>query len=189
MASSEFDPSVPSGDVISSNPGGGGHLKKGDTVTLTVSKGAQVVPTPTPTPSPTPSPSATNSITPVTIISYVGLTSDQAQSELTAAGLVVNQKFAYSDTVAAGNVISQTPDGSAPVAPGSTVNIIVSQGTSSVFIPNIYSLSRSAATTELENLQLKVVVRKIGNGLHVTNVSPKVGTKVKRGSTVVITLG
>ena len=189
VASSEFDPSVPSGDVISSNPGGGGHLKKGDTVTLTVSKGAQVVPTPTPTPSPTPSPSATNSITPVTIISYVGLTSDQAQSELTAAGLVVNQKFAYSDTVAAGNVISQTPDGSAPVAPGSTVNIIVSQGTSSVFIPNIYSLSRSAATTELENLQLKVVVRKIGNGLHVTNVSPKVGTKVKRGSTVVITLG
>ena len=58
-----------------------------------------------------------------------------------------------------------------------------------VYIPNVYSLSRTDATTELENLQLKVVVRTIGAGKHVTNVSPKVGSKVKRGSTVVISLG
>ena len=189
LASSEFDPSVPAGEVISSNPGGGGRLKKGGTVTLTLSKGAVVVPTPTPTPTATPTPTTTGSTSPITIASYVGLTSDQAQSELTAAGLVVNQTFAYSATVPAGNVISQTPDGSSPVAPASTVNIVVSQGTASVFIPNVYSLSRNAATTELENLQLKVIVRKIGNGLHVTNVSPKVGSQVKRGSTVIITLG
>ncbi len=184
-----FDASVPSGKVISSSPGGGARLKVGGTVSLSISQGAQPVATPTPTPTPTASPTATGSALPITISSYVGLTSGQAQSELTADGLSVNQTFAYSDSVAAGNVITQSPDGSTPVLPGSTISIVVSQGTATVYIPNIYSFSRSAATTALENLQLKVLVRKIGNGKFVTNVSPKVGSKVKRGSTVVITLG
>jgi serine/threonine-protein kinase len=183
----EYDSGVPSGEVISSSPGGGAHLKKGSTVSVVISKGAQPIATPTPTPTPTPSDSA--SAAPVAINSYVGLTSDQAQSELTAAGMTVNQSFDYSDTVPAGSVISQTPDGTTPVAPGTTINLIVSEGSSSVYIPNVYSLTRLAATTELENLQLKVIVRKIGAGKHVTNVSPKVGSKVKRGSTVYITLG
>ena len=183
----QYDSEVPSGEVISSSPGGGAHLKQGATVSLVLSKGAQPIVTVTPTPTPTPSDSASS--TPVAINSYVGLTSDQAQSELTAAGLTVNQSFDYSDTVPAGSVISQTPDGTTPVTPGTTVNLVVSEGSSSVYIPNVYSLTRLAATTELENLQLKVVVRKIGVGNHVTNVSPKVGSKVKRGSTVYITLG
>ena len=181
----EYDSGVPSGEVISSSPGGGAHLKKGSTVSVVISKGAQPIATPTPTPTPSDSASAA----PVAINSYVGLTSDQAQSELTAAGMTVNQSFDYSDTVPAGSVISQTPDGTTPVAPGTTINLIVSEGSSSVYIPNVYSLTRLAATTELENLQLKVIVRKIGAGKHVTNVSPKVGSKVKRGSTVYITLG
>ena len=183
----EYDSGVPSGEVISSSPGGGAHLKKGATVSVVISKGAQPIVTPTPTPTPTPSDSA--SAAPVAINSYIGLTSDQAQSELTAAGMTVNQSFDYSDTVPAGSVISQTPDGTTPVAPGTTISLIVSEGSSSVYIPNVYSLTRLAATTELENLQLKVIVRKIGAGKHVTNVSPKVGSKVKRGSTVYITLG
>ena len=181
----EYDSGVPSGEVISSSPGGGAHLKKGSTVSVVISKGDQPIATPTPTPTPSDSASAA----PVAINSYVGLTSDQAQSELTAAGMTVNQSFDYSDTVPAGSVISQTPDGTTPVAPGTTINLIVSEGSSSVYIPNVYSLTRLAATTELENLQLKVIVRKIGAGKHVTNVSPKVGSKVKRGSTVYITLG
>jgi len=193
----QYDPNVPAGEILSSNPGGGGHLKKGSTVTAILSKGAMPIATPTPTPTPTPSPSPSDSSgtqtpdaqAPITINSYVGLTSDQAQSELTAAGLNVNQKFAYSDSIAAGDVISQSPDGSAPVLPGSTVTITVSQGPSTVFIPNIYSLTKVAATTELENLQLKVMVKRIGKGTHVIHVSPSVGTKVKIGSTVTITLG
>ena len=183
VASQEFDPTIPAGEVISSSPGGGGRLKKGDTVSLVLSKGAQVVATPKATPTPT------NTATSISIQSYVGLTSDQAQSELTADGLTVNQTFAYSDSVAAGNVISQKPDGTAPVPAGSTVTIVVSQGSLMVYVPNIYSLSRTDATTELENLQLKVVVSTSGTGNHVTSVSPKVGTRVKRGSTVTISLG
>jgi serine/threonine-protein kinase len=43
----------------------------------------------------------------------------------------------------------------------------------------------------LKDLKLKVVVKKIGKKAvkKVTSVSPKVGTKVKRGSTVTITVG
>ncbi len=181
----EYDSSVPAGDVISSNPGGGSRIKKGGTVALTLSNGAQPLPTAIPTPTPTP----TGKNAPITISSYVGLTSDQAQSELTAAGLVVNQIFSYSGTVATGTVISQSPDGSTPVPTGSTITIVVSEGTATVYVPNVYSLSRSAATAQLENLQLKVTVRNIGTGKRVTNISPAVGSKVKRGSTVVITLG
>jgi len=193
VGSQNYDPSIPAGEVISSDPGGGGHVKKGGTVSLTISQGQQPVPTPTPIPTPTPTPTATATATPtpspISIASYINKSGDQAQSELTAVGLTVKQTFGFSDTVAAGNVMSQNPDGSAPVDAGSTINIVISQGSSLVYIPNIYSLSRSAASTALENLQLKVVIRKIGNGKHVTNVSPKVGTQVKRGSTVVITLG
>ena len=181
VALKEFDASVPKGAVISSAPGGGAHLKVGGTVALTISAGAPVVPTPTPTP--------TATTTMVAISSYVGLTSDQAQSELTGAGLSVNQTFAYSGSVPTGNVISQSPDGTSPVPSGSSITIVVSQGSEKVFIPNVYSLSRNAATTALENLQLKVIVKVIGNGTHVTNISPKVGSSVKRGSKVVITLG
>jgi serine/threonine-protein kinase len=43
----------------------------------------------------------------------------------------------------------------------------------------------------LQDLQLKVVVKKLGTKKvkKVTNISPKVGTKVKRGSVVTITVG
>ena len=191
IAQKEFDQNVPAGAVISSSPGGGARLKSGGTVALTISEGAQVIPPTTPKPiqTSTSNPAGANSNAPIAIKSYVGLTSDQAQSELTAAGFTVNQSFAYSESVATGSVISQSPDGSAPVLPKSTVAIVVSQGSSNVYIPNVYSFSGSYATMQLENLQLKVVVRKIGLGKHVTDVFPKVGTKVKRGSTVVITLG
>jgi len=185
VAVKEFDSSVVKGEIISSAPGGGARVKVGATVALTVSAGAHLVSSPTS--NPTPSPTASTGM--VSISSYVGLTSDQAQSELTGAGLSVNQTFAYNASVPIGNVISQSPDGTSPVPSGSSITIIVSQGSEKVFIPNVYSLSRSAATTALENLQLKVIVRVIGNGTHVTNISPKVGSSVKRGSKVVITLG
>ena len=201
VSASEYDSAVPAGEVISSIPGGGDHLKKGGTVSLVLSLGPQIAPIPTPTPTtPTPTPtnptpSSTNSssptpvasASPISVPSYVGLTSDQAQNELSALGFTVNQIFGYSQTVPAGDVISQSPDGSTPVQPGSTITLTVSQGSATVYVPNVYSLSQSAATTELQNLQLKVAVR--GSGKHVVAVSPKVGSQVNRGSTVVISLG
>lgn len=237
VESKAFSEDVPAGKIISSNPGGGGHLSKGGTVSIILSKGPERVTIPSIT-GMTPdaasaaliaaglklgnttqdysstittgmvinsdpvsgSPVRRNAIVNLVISkgvqtlslhSYVGLSGDQATNELTSAGFKVISTFGYSDIVAAGNVISQTPNGGAAVAVGSRVSIVVSQGSSSVFIPNLYSLTQRAATTALENLQLHVKVRKIGSRKikTVTNISPKVGSKVKRGSTVTITLG
>jgi len=237
VISKSYSEDVPAGMVITSNPGGGGHLSKGGTVGVVISKGPERINVPTlagMTPdaaataltsaglkvgSTTQSYSSTitngmvidgdpiagtavkrNSLVNILVSkgvqtlqlnSYVGQSGDQASNELTSAGFKVKSTFGYSESIPAGSVISQTPAGGAPIPVGSTVAIIVSQGSGTVFIPNLYSLTQLAATTALENLQLQVKVRKIGSKKikHVTNISPKVGTKVKRGSTVTITLG
>ena len=51
--------------------------------------------------------------------------------------------------------------------------------------------AEAKARAALTDLELKVVVKKIGvkKVKAVTNIAPKVGTKVKRGSTVTITVG
>jgi len=237
IAHSSFSEDTPAGKIISSVPGGGGHLSKGGTVSVVLSKGPERISVPaisglttdaatsallaaglkvgttTQNYSSTISsgmvidgdpvagtPVRRNSlinlviskgIQTVALTSYVGLSGDQASNELTAAGFKVISTFGFSDQIAPGSVISQTPTGAAPIAAGSTISLVISQGSSTVFVPNIYSLSQRAATTALENLGLHVKVRKIGSKKvkTVTNVSPKVGTKVKRGATVTITLG
>jgi serine/threonine-protein kinase len=57
-----YDPSIPEGQIISSNPKKDLTVLKGSAVDYVVSKGPQ--PTPTPTPSPTPSPTPTPTPTP-----------------------------------------------------------------------------------------------------------------------------
>jgi len=110
---------------------------------------------------------------------------------LTNNGFQVTSTYAFSDTIPVGAVIKQTPAGGAALDKGAKISLIISQGPESVFIPNVYSLTAENATRVLENLQLQVVVKKIGTKKvkTVTNVFPKVGVKVKRGSTVVITVG
>ena len=237
VASRSFSEDVPAGKIISSNPGGGGHLSKGGTVTIVLSKGPERISVPTLSGLTPDAATAAltaaglragntvqdfsstiasgmvidgdpvagtqvrrNSIVNIVISkgiqtaslnSYIGLSGDQANNELTSAGFKVISTFGYSNTIPAGSVMSQTPAGGGPVAVGTTVSLVVSQGSATVYIPNVYSLSQNAATTALENLQLHVKVKKIGSKKlkTVTNISPRVGTKVKRGSTVTITLG
>lgn len=232
-----FSEDIPAGKIISSDPGGGGHLRKGESVRATLSKGPERISVPviagmTPDAATSAivaaglkvgtttqsfsttisngmvidadpvagSPVRRNSIVnlviskgvqQITLTSYVGKSGDQASNELTSAGFKVISTFGYSDSIQAGSVISQSPDGANPVPAGSTVSIVVSQGSQTVFVPNLYSLTQKSATLALENLQLHVKVKKIGSKRikTVTNISPKVGTKVKRGSTVTITLG
>jgi serine/threonine-protein kinase len=52
-------------------------------------------------------------------------------------------------------------------------------------------MPEAKAVSMLKDLQLKPVVKKVGTKKVkvVTNISPKVGTKLKRGSTVTITVG
>jgi serine/threonine-protein kinase len=99
--------SVAKGVVISSNPSSGSKVAQGSPVTLTVSSG----------------------VANVSVPSLIGQTQNQAYPLLQAAGLSVgNVTNQTSDTVPAGVIISSSPNAGTPVAPGSSVSIVVSQG-------------------------------------------------------------
>ena len=165
----EFNTTIPKGLVISTNPSNGQKVKRDTPVTILVSKGIEQI----------------------ALATYVGQSADQAQNELTEAGFNVESSFAYSETAAAGTVVSQVPSGVVTAAKGSTITLVVSKGSKFVFIPNIYSIETTKAMATLKDLGLKVKVRSIGKKTikYVTNVSPKVGAKVLRGTVVTITVG
>ena len=165
----EFSTTVPKGYVIDSNPPTGEKVKRGTSIIIRVSKGIEQI----------------------ALTSYVGKSSDQALNELQDAGFVVTSTYAYSETRLAGEVVSQKPAGGGTADKGAKVALVISKGTAYAYIPNLFSIDEAKAVQALKDLDLKVVVKKIGKKSvkKVTNVSPKVGTKVKRGSTVTITVG
>ena len=126
----------------------------------------------------------------VALTDYTNKSSDQAVNELTDAGFKVKVAYAYSETVPQGAVKRQDPAGTASINKGSEVLIVVSRGSEFTFVPNVYALTKSAAVTAIENVQLKAVVKTIGTkpSKKVTGISPKVGTKVRKGTVVTITL-
>ena len=164
-----FDANVPVGFVISASPAVGAKVKRNIMITLTVSKGLEQV----------------------ALASYLGKRRDQAVNELTEAGFIVTSTYAYDETRLAGEVISQTPAGGATANKGAAVSLVISRGTQYSYIPNVYSIEEAKAVKTLQDLGLRVVVKPIGKKVvkKVTNIVPKVGTKVKRGATVTITVG
>jgi serine/threonine-protein kinase len=164
-----FNEKTPKGFVISTSPAAGEKVKRDATIDLLISKGVETI----------------------DVASYVGKSADQALNELTEAGFDVDTVDQFSESVLAGAVISQVPSGGTPLAIGAKIALTISKGSQFVFIPNVFSLTETKAREALNDLELKVVVKKIGakKVKAVTNISPKVGAKVKRGSTVTITVG
>jgi len=163
-----FSNEFPQGFIMRSTPAAGERIKRNSQVTLFVSKGIEQI----------------------ALSDYKGKSGEQALNELTEAGFDVKTKYVFSEDLPVGAVISQTP-GAGEADKGSAITLLVSKGSEFVFIPNIFSVSETKAIAALKDQDLKVVVKKVGNKKNkvVTNVSPKVGTKVKRGSTVTITVG
>ena len=164
-----FNSTIPKGYVISSTPASGTKVKRSTSVTIVISKGVEQV----------------------ALANYVGKSGEQALNELTGAGFNVTTNYAFSETKLAGEVISQQPAGGGTANKASAVTIIVSKGSEFAYIPNLYSIEEVKAVRALQDLGLKVVVKRIGKKAvkKVTNMAPKVGSKVKRGSTVTITVG
>ena len=164
----EFSSEFPKGFIMRSSPAAGERIKRDSQVTLYLSKGVEQV----------------------GISSYQGKSGEQALNELTEAGFEVETKYVFNEDLPIGAVVSQIPSGG-DIDKGSVITLTVSKGSQFVFIPNVFSLSEAKAIDTLKDLDLKVVVKKVGNKKTkvVTNISPKVGDKVKRGSTVTITVG
>lgn len=172
----EFNTTIPKGLVIATNPSNGQRVKRDTPVTILVSKGIEQI----------------------ALTTYVDQSADQAQNELTEAGFNVESSFAYSETVMPGNVISQTPSGVVSAPKGATITLVVSKGTKFVAVPNVSSLETCRAAVTLKDLGLKYKVLGLKERLRcsgtktnkkVTNVSPKIGAKVLRGTVVTITVG
>lgn len=164
-----FNDTIPKGFVIGSKPKVGTKVKRNSVVNIIVSKGVETF----------------------LIPSYVGLSGEQALNELTELGFNVESTYSFSESILAGTVISQTPLGSSRAPKGSPIALIVSKGTEFVFVPNVFSLDEVTAVRMLKDLELKVIVKRIGTKAvkKTTKISPKVGSKVKRGSTITITVG
>jgi serine/threonine-protein kinase len=158
-----FYSDIKSGFVIGTDPKEKAELKRGSTVNLVVSKGVERI----------------------ALVSYKGKGGEQALSELTELGFDVEVEYKFSDSVFQGQVISQDPDSSDAVAKGSKILLSVSKGPEFVFVPNVLGKSKNNATLDLENLGLRVITKGSGK---VNNISPAIGSKVKQGSLITLTL-
>jgi serine/threonine protein kinase len=164
----DFSADVPQGFIIRTLPPAGESVKRNTPISIVISKGIEQV----------------------ALADYKGKTGEQALNELTNAGFDVQTQYVFSEDLPIGVVISQTP-GAGSADKGSKVTLLVSKGSEFVYVPNLFALTEAKAVAMLKDLQLKPVVKKVGTKKVkvVTNVSPKVGSKLKRGSTVTITVG
>lgn len=129
----------------------------------------------------------------VSIPDVVGQPEADASSAITGAGLVVASTEAPNDAVPAGNVVSQDPAAATMVAPGSTVNIVVSTGPdapATVPVPDVVGQSAEDAQSTLEGAGFTVSATEqpspdVEAGL-VISTNPAGGTEVAPGTEVAI---
>jgi len=131
-----YDPKIATGAVVTATPAPGTKLKRGQAVTLIVSKGPAPVPLP----------------------SFVGKPADQTVAALTKLGLKSTSTSAYSKTVPSGSVVSTSPKAGTPLPKGSSVALVVSKGPPLVVVPDLYRTAEADARTTLTGLGFKVVV-------------------------------
>ena len=161
--SESYDMKIAAGYVIASDPKEGSEVKSKSIVNLIVSKGVEQL----------------------TLSSYVGKGGEQALSELNDLGFDIEVKYSFSDKVFKGQVITQSPEKAELIGKGSKIELVISKGSEFVFVPNVLGKNKNDASIDLENLGLKVSAKGSGK---VNNINPGIGSKVKQGTVVTITL-
>ena len=165
-----FNTEIPKGFVISAEPKPGTKVRRDVAINLVVSKGIETL----------------------AVTSFVEKSGEEALTELTDAGFDVTVTYAFDEKIIPGGVISQTP-AAGDVPKGAKIDLVVSKGSAYTTIPTmgIVGQTQIKATQILKDLGLVVKVKTLGatKNKKVINVLPKAGTKVKRGSTVTITVG
>jgi beta-lactam-binding protein with PASTA domain/CubicO group peptidase (beta-lactamase class C family) len=96
--------------------------------------------------------------TPVVVPDVVGLDQATAEAAIVAAGLVVGTvTTSTSDTVPVGSVVSQNPLGGASVAPGSSVDLVISSGAPTpVSVPDVVGQPQATAESMINSAGLSV---------------------------------
>ena len=161
------DDQVPEGDIVSVDPAVGTEVDETQPVRVTVSSGPATV----------------------TVPSVDGLPVDQAWAAVVEAGLAQGEQSSdYSPSIAAGAVLMASPEADSEVAPGTRVDVVVSNGL--VQVPNVILQSQEAAVQTLgDELDLDVQVRPdlgcTGGSVSTQSVPPG---DAPQGSTVVLTV-
>ena len=121
----------------------------------------------------------------------VGKTVAQAEATLTAKGLVIGTTTNKTNTAATGTVLSTNPAAGTRVSKKAVVNLVVSAGEAEVVVPQTVGFALDSAEAVLASDGLNTKVKFVSTGGQqnvVLDQSPTSGAKVRRGSTVVLSL-
>ena len=170
----EYSDTVEKGKIISQTPVANSEVTPDKTsVKFIVSKGAK----------------------PIKISDYVGLTINEALLDLANNGInesQVKQTQQESDKEA-GTILSQTPSAGSSVTPGKTmINFVVSSGPNEVSVPDFTGMSKSEVQSAAKEAGLTVNFEEdydtqVPAG-QVIRSNPSAGEKVKKNSSVTVTL-
>lgn len=129
----QFSATVPEGTVMSQLPYAGATVKEGRRIYLTVSKGVETTSMP----------------------SLYGSTVRDARVMLMRLGIQVgDMSYDTSSSIAAGRVMDQGIPAGASVASGSSVNLVISRGTSMVRVPQLIGMIQAEAEQLLRDVGL-----------------------------------
>ena len=167
-----YSDTVEVGKVVSQSPGANSLGNKGDTVTIVISQGPEIII--------------------VKVPNVLTMSKDVAVQTLEASLLKVEVATDYSDTVAKDCVIAQSIPAETQVAEESVVTITVSLGVKPVKVVSVVGASKDAAVATLQGLGLNVTVAQeysdtVAAGV-VINQSVAADTEVQKGSDITITV-
>ncbi|MFC4030324.1 Stk1 family PASTA domain-containing Ser/Thr kinase [Streptomyces polygonati] len=158
-----FSDAVPQGQVISTDPAGGGDRAPGTPVAITVSRGAAIE-----------------------VPDVIGDSVSDAQQELEQAGVKVAlaQDEVFSDEADAGSVARVSPSGE--VGAGDTVTITVSKGQQTFEVPEVTGKSQDDAERILKAAGFDTRVINLFFGDTVFSQSPDGGGQAPKGATITL---
>lgn len=171
----KYDDLVAPGAVIGQDPAAGTQLEKGSTVVLTVSKGKKGI----------------DQNKTVTVPSLTGKIFSAAQKEASEQDLYIKiVDTVFSSKYTKDQIISQDPQSGSQVKAGTTVNVVVSLGIESVYVPDVQYRNEQDARNMLGDKNLNVTVlneesRDVSPGC-VIRQEPAAGISVPAGTTVTV---
>jgi beta-lactam-binding protein with PASTA domain len=164
---------VPKGDVISTQPPGGGRLVHGRTVRLTASTGKTFYAVPD-------------------VVGDTRASADTTLSPLREKGIRINYTARADDVVENGKVISTTPKANSTLTRTGTITVVVSTGLPIVTVPEVTGVAQAAATKTLTTAKFKVTTTTafsdtVASG-NVISQNPAEGAKVRKFTPVALVI-
>ena len=163
----EFNDDVRRNEVFEQDPEAGERLERGETVTITVSRGERQVEVP----------------------DLEGQTVGEAQGALADANLELGTQTQEASEAEEGTIIDQDPGPGEQAQPGSAVNVTVSSGPETVVVPNVVcqDIDEAQATITGAGLGFDVTGERFSDECpegSVAEQNPTGGASVERGTTV-----